>query len=105
MINELDWREIREAELVTSKPVDPNGSLWVVAVDLYGAVHVLKSPDFNHDGRYGETAEELFDTDISEDDPGVYEWVCNLATYTDVENEKFWHFFPVEKTKLYTLVA
>lgn len=85
----------------------PNGSKWIVSVDVYGNVSILKKPNI-HPGFFEScsSAEEIglpFECDDVE--PGVYEWVCNYVQHRDWETGMCddGEFNVVSSTQLYKI--
>lgn len=74
---------------VTAEPGDepeedeydsPNGSKWIVSIDMQGFVSILDKPNIHHSFfDCGEGAEEIgLPFEVCDSEPGVYEWTCNL---------------------------
>lgn len=71
---------VENAEPDEEKFESPNGSKWIVAVDLQGFVSILGKPAI-HWGFFdnGEGAEEIgLPFEVEDVWPGVYEWTCNV---------------------------
>lgn len=66
----------------------PNGSVWIVAVDISGKVTVLQTPNIHYALlENGPKAEYLgLPSEVDDKDPGVYRWTCNYVTHTDWES-------------------
>lgn len=84
----------------------PNGSVWIVAVDIAGKVTVLQSPNIHYAIlENGPEAEYLgLPSEVDDKDPGVYRWVCSYLTTTDWESGHVdgWEFEVEESVLLWS---
>lgn len=69
----------------------PQGSVWIVAVDIFGVATILQAPNI-HYGFFdaGNSAEEIglpFETD---NEPGIYKWTCNCHGGRDDYTGEYW---------------
>ena len=67
----------------------PNNSVWIVAVDCNGMVHILTKP--NIDPNFFEVGTSYFTEEVGlpadvDFDPGVYEWTCNFQVERNYES-------------------
>ena len=86
----------------------PNGSKWIVAVDIDGNVTVLNTPNIcdgllEKESPFGIIG---FPCD-SESDPGVYEWTCSYVESVDWESGHVddWQFEVSEEKLLWEPVT
>lgn len=81
--------EVEAIEAEDTNYVSVNNSHWIVAVDCKGQVTILNTPNI-HPGYldYGSSyyAEEVGIPCESENDPGVYLWICNWKESIDYES-------------------
>ncbi len=64
----------------------PNGSEWIVAVDKWGFVTILKTPNIHPSIiEYGNAEEIGLPFELENKIPGVYKWKCNYYQCTDWE--------------------
>lgn len=65
----------------------PNGSKWIVAVDVDGLVSILRRPNIHYSFfDCGNGAEDVgLPPDVADTEAGVYEWTCDLFQSSDPE--------------------
>lgn len=65
----------------------PNGSVWIVAVDIQGLVTILKAPNIHYSYfDNGKSAEDIgLPCEVEDVVPGVYRWTCDLISSKDWE--------------------
>lgn len=66
----------------------PNGSKWIVAVDIIGFVTILKAPNIHYAFfDCGSGAEDIgLPCEVCDTEAGVYEWTCNYSQSVDWES-------------------
>lgn len=75
-----------DKELNDENYESPNGSEWIVAVDKWGMVTILKTPNIHYSLLDPGNAEEIgLPFEVEDKIPGVYKWKCNLHVGTDWE--------------------
>lgn len=83
--------------------VSPHKSKWIVAVGVCGSVVVLKEPNIHFSFfDCGRSAEDVGLPCDSEDEPGIYEWICSPAFGHDWESgrDEFEGFDVVSSRKI-----
>lgn len=84
----------------------PNGSRWIVAITDKRKIIILSVPGIHYSFTdEGIDAEMIFGDDEAPDqEPGIYEWICNLDLSTDWETGYVddMSFYPIEINKLYS---
>lgn len=86
---------------------DPDGSIWIVAVDHKGFVSVIHPPNihetFFEDGFSAEAIGLPYD--VADTEPGIYEWECSFdfkrCHETNVIDD--WEFNPRKVKQLWKL--
>lgn len=81
----------------------PQKSEWVVAVDQWGFVTILKAPNIHPSFLDCKNAEEIgipFELDVEHVSAGVYKWTCNLNSSYDYEYSYYEQEFEVIKEEL-----
>lgn len=107
-MNELELTPIPPPKEEESENFDrPDGSKWIVAIDMDGNVSILQAPNI-HWGFFdnGNSAEMLgLPFEGQNEEPGVYEWTCGFVESRDWESGVVddWGFEVVKSTKLYSL--
>ena len=65
----------------------PYGSKWIVAIGVCGTVVVVKKPNIHYSFfDNGCVAEDIGLPPDSEDDAGIYEWICSPSFGRDWES-------------------
>ena len=82
----IDLNLTEVTEYVEAEYDNPDGSEWVVSVDNWGNVSVLKPPNIHWSFLEMHNAEEIGLPSESVDLPGVYKWTCNFWKSTDWES-------------------
>lgn len=81
----------------------PRGSRWVVAIGTCGTVVIVKKPNIHFSFfDNGECAEDVGLPCDSDDEPGVYEWICSPVFGRDWESgrDEFYGFDVVSSRKI-----
>ncbi len=81
----------------------PNGSVWIVAVDIQGLVTILKAPNIHYSFfDLGKSAEDIgLPCEVEDVGPGVYRWTCSVNSSKDWETGIVDDYeFEVEKEEL-----